>query len=437
MWIVISTLVSTATFMLILRELKYFRGDFLTQFLFFAIWARYVLSAFHHWTFDPFAANVSINALSSVTVALVGLIFIPLKYMQMKKLNIFYLMVFIILISGLINGEIKGLVAEGLKWLYFLSVALMFFRAIECYGRERVFRGVLFCFTTPVMLQVASIIVGYYKEGPDGSVSFIGGYFHEAVFSIVLLTTMYVVTIINWRSSLGASLIIIALFIGIAFTNYRTTMLAALPILFVYFWARADRAEPFVPRKLLRLPVLIGGISIAVLFETEIKERFADLIVILNGASDFIKNPDYYTHEEQDIFSARIYLWALYIQAFLEGNMVHKVLGFGPESYVETMPKHAHNTFISFLYEYGVVGLAILITWVGQNIRWALKSKDATIATFGVSGQIAFFLINLGTLPFWQIEGLIFYALLVTGSWQSMDGERLSEHSGAAGRSFQ
>jgi hypothetical protein len=73
---------------------------------------------------------------------------------------------------------------------------------------------------------------------------------------------------------------------------------------------------------------------------------------------------------------------------------------------------YAHNTLISYLYEFGFIGtLLLVLVWIGMIVR-ACSVADWTLRGQLVSTHIGFILLNMATMPFWMIEGLIFYGLL-------------------------
>ena len=57
------------------------------------------------------------------------------------------------------------------------------------------------------------------------------------------------------------------------------------------------------------------------------------------------------------LLSARPWIWAGYIDAYVNGSLKNWVLGFGPNAWVGKFPVYAHNTLVGTLYEYGLVGV--------------------------------------------------------------------------------
>ncbi|MDP6881742.1 MAG: O-antigen ligase domain-containing protein, partial [Alteromonas macleodii] len=150
-----------------------------------AIWLRFFLSAFHTITYPSLVAGFSINALSSISVAGLGLFFLPFAVFTLKKLFPFYLLFAVIAVSGFVNMKIPGAINVLVKWCYFLVLAGALFLSIRVQGQQETFKKLLVAFVMPVTMQVLSILLGHAKAAEaDGSTSFIGGYNHEAAFSM-------------------------------------------------------------------------------------------------------------------------------------------------------------------------------------------------------------------------------------------------------------
>jgi hypothetical protein len=110
-----------------------------------------------------------------------------------------------------------------------------------------------------------------------------------------------------------------------------------------------------------------------------------------------------------------VYLWSQYFNAYLDGNIIQLLFGFGPESWVGRFPLYAHNTFVSHLYELGMFGLAAFVWLLLVNMLRAIYTGSAKIIL--VSCHVGFFVLNLATMPIWAIEGDILYAFLLAQTW--------------------
>ena len=93
------------------------------------------------------------------------------------------------------------------------------------------------------------------------------------------------------------------------------------------------------------------------------------------------------------MFSGRAYLWSQYIEAYLDGSIINILVGFGPEAWVGRFSLYAHNTFVSYLYELGLFGVAAFLWLLISNFITALhaNSDDKPIL---ISCHIGFFVLK-------------------------------------------
>ena len=140
------------------------------------------------------------------------------------------------------------------------------------------------------------------------------------------------------------------------------------------------------------------------------RERFADLVTVLSDPGALIKEPQYYTPDERKLMSGRAYIWSAYISDYLNGGAKALLVGYGPSAWVGKFAVYAHNTLVSTLYEYGILGvLAMISLWVSMFAA-ALK-VDGPRGKL-LTAHASFFLLNMATMPFWQVEGLALYGVL-------------------------
>ncbi|WP_018982687.1 O-antigen ligase family protein [Salinimonas chungwhensis] len=379
-----------------------------------ALWLRFFLSAFHQITYEPLVAGFSINALSSIGITAVGLLLLPTTMLTLRKLGLLYLFFAIIVVSGLLNGTFSGLINVMVKWLFFLTVAGAIFMATRITGKDEVLRKLLVAFFLPVGLQIMSILLGEAKATEsDGSVSYIGGYNHEAAFSMIIASFTLVVGLIStgyirFRTllfSLGCILLVIA--------NYRTSVLAILPLaaIFAFNTMEARIASRYKPVFFI---AAFFGMGLAFLLLTySMQDRFADVFVFLGSLDELMKAPMYYSEAEKDIFSARVYIWSQYIYTYWQGSWIHQLVGWGPESWSGRFPKYAHNTYVSFLFEYGALGLFSFLLAVAGFLKQSLRIKNRRFSLMLFSSMVGFLIMCFATMPLWNIEGLILYAILI------------------------
>ena len=382
------------------------------------IWLRYFLSAYHEFTFPPVLSGLSINALVSIIVVIAGLFIVPKRFWRMKQLVPVYLFLCCIAVSSVISGQYVAFISVLTKWLYFLVIALLTYFVMMRHGQKQVFSFILIALSLPMILLVCSLIFGVAKETEgDGSVSFIGGYNHEAAFSIVVFTFMNILILLDKNSiKFQIPLIIFSMF-SLVMVNYRTTLLAAIPVFFVFFWARSITSVEKSQRILFLFILFIVMVLVCATLFPMVSERFSDIAIVIENFRELFKSDLYYSDDEQDLFSARLYIWSQYLTQFFESESVVWIFGFGPDSWKYNFEKYAHNTFVSYLYEFGFFGLitfcAILFT-----LFWKLSTvKFSSVHYRLLASHVGFLVVNLATMPLWQIEGVIFYGLLSGYSW--------------------
>ena len=216
-----------------------------------AIWLRYFLSAFHTITYPPLVAGFSINALGSIGVAGLGLLLIPTAVFTLKKLFPFYILFIAIAVSGFVNMQIPGTINVLVKWCYFLVLAGALFLSIRSQGQNETFKKLLVAFFMPVVLQVLSILLGHAKATEaDGSTSYVGGYNHEAAFSMIIVSFIFVVGLTERNSiRFRTSLFTLSIFL-LVLVNYRTAILTILPIAAVFYFTLVEqRLKPSLRKR--------------------------------------------------------------------------------------------------------------------------------------------------------------------------------------------
>ncbi len=383
-------------------------------FVVVAVWLRFLLSAFHTITYEPLVAGFSINALASIGIAMTGLLLLPPAYFRLKRLAPLYAFFAAIVVSGVINTAVLGLINVMVKWLFFLVIAGALLVAMRRSGKDRVLKTLLVAFFLPVSLQIMSVLLGEVKATEaDGSASYIGGYNHEAAFSMIIAAFTLTVGLLSpaalrgraWLFLLGCGLLVLA--------NYRTSILAILPMAAIFLLTTVETRAP-ARQKPAFFVLALGGLGIGfLLIFYSMQARFADIFVFLSSWQDLVKAPVYYTEQEKDIFSARVFIWAQYIYAYVNADWLHHLVGMGPESWNGVFRKYAHNTYVSYLYEYGAIGLVLFLYAVGHFLIQALRAPDRHYAWMLCASMVGFLIMNLATMPLWNIEGLIVYAILV------------------------
>jgi hypothetical protein len=385
-------------------------------FLLLAIWFRYSIATFHQYTYPPVVFRFSLIALTSFVVVGIGLIVVGGRNLLLRRLLPFFGTILVILISALANQRWIEAINATFKWLYLIVLALAAYYAIRRRGSERIFGTLAIIFAGPIALQWLSIPWGLKTTSVDGSSFFIGGYQHQQSLSIILLTFLYVTCFSPSLSVIESygRLVIIAL--GLALANYRTAVLAAaVPASTL---AISKLVEKFVPKQRSIVVVFLVAVTAFAFIGvgTLAQERFADIGTVLDKGASIIKPADHFTTEEKRLFSGRLHLWSQYIEAYLDGDIINVLVGFGPDSWMERFSTYAHNTFVSYLYEFGLFGLAALLWILISNLLTAARVRGHA-GVILVSCHIGFMVLNFSTMGIWTLEGAILYALLLSQTW--------------------
>lgn len=384
----------------------------IAAFACFALAFRYLTSAHHTFTFSASPIGLSWNALGSSAVFLLGLVLIRSRHLLLRQLIPCYLLIAIVVLSGIANHTLPKIIDVGVKFGYLVIMTISVYEGLQSLGEKRMTNLLLWAFMTPLAFQALSIAfhVAKASEG-DGSVSYIGGYNHEAAFSIVLASGLVIACFADGMPLWRRSLLLIVFMGGIVAANYRTAILAFAPLIVTQF--NLDIIGRFSPRQRSIIGVaLLACSTLAVLaIAWMFRERFQDIATVLESVDDLIKPQAEYSMEQKQLLSARPYIWSAYIEAYINGTLRNHILGFGPDAWIGTMSVYAHNTLISAIYEYGVLGV------VAFCALWATMFYSALRTPAGVRGRLiaahlSFLLLNMATMPHWMLEGDILYGVI-------------------------
>ena len=210
------------------------------------------------------------------------------------------------------------------------------------------------------------------------------------------------------RGIIRNGLLLISL-VGIYFANYRTTMIAIAPMAMAQFTAGISGRFIRDQRAIVAAAAFVIALAGVIGVSWFLQQRFQDVTTVAESRGLMIKPPAEFSVAEGKTLSGRSYIWSSYLYAYLRGSDVQHVIGFGPET--RALTKYAHNTLISYLYEYGVVGVILIIYWWAAmfvaGLRIVLGPKVRLLVA-----HVSFILLNMGTMPLWMIEGNILYGIL-------------------------
>ncbi|MES1199330.1 MAG: O-antigen ligase family protein [Pseudomonadota bacterium] len=382
------------------------------RFVIGAMWLRYTMPVFHDTTFRPVLGDLSLIALVTTGLFVLGCLVIPPRRWMLKALAPIYVFLAVTTLSGVMNAGFSGLFNTLIKWGFCLVILLGVYEAARKQGEGKLAAFLIWALLPPLAYQAASLGLGIAKAGEgDGSASYIGGYNHESAFSIVMVTGVCVAAFASRLNGMVRNALVLAFLVGLYLANYRTTILAVAPITLAYFvvqtmgWFRT-RERAAIGAVMLGVG-LAGVAGVAFL----LRDRFADFAVVMHGAPLF-QSPQEFTVEQRGLFSSRLYLWSQYLDAFARADLRHQFFGFGPDSWKDHFQIYAHNTFISSLFELGVLGAGALLYMWGAMAAQTLRVADTLTRTKLMGAHASFILLNMATMGQWMMEGLVLYAFV-------------------------
>jgi hypothetical protein len=383
-----------------------------TRFLILAFALRLAMSAMPKFSFASSPLGLSWNALASVVLVLIGSLLLLRSRAVPLILAPVVPLLLVIVMSAMLNGEASGAVESLVKYAYLAIIALTAYDAFMADGAGKVLLRLLFTFLLPLLLQGFSLVLHIAKATEsDGSTSYIGGYNHEASFSIILLTGL-LTAILNPRLRGLYKLTIAAICLGGIFAaNYRTAIITAGPLMLGLFIASITGAVRPAQRPIATILGVLLLLSAVPVLPIVAGDRFDAIKTLVQNPAILSKDPGEFSRADQALLSGRLLLWSQYVNAWEAGTPPQHMLGFGANAWEGRYRYYAHNTLISTLYELGVLGVAaMLLLWIWMFVL-ALTARTPARFTL-VMAHLGFFLLNMATMPFWMIEGLLFYGLL-------------------------
>ena len=408
-------------------------GSWQARFVLFALWARYLFGAYHVYMFKPLAAGLSGNAFASITIAGLGLLAVRLRHLLLTALLPIYLLMALVLLSGILNGDPTGAVGVAIKYAYLAAVMVATFEALRQDEEGKVMPWLLWAFAPLLLFQWLSVGLNMPKGSEEGTgLVWIGGFNHEAAFSLAMATA-FMAGCLAHRMNPGLRIgFMIATLIGIFIAGYRTAIFAVGPLAFVAAWGVfTDYVRPEQRRAVAAITlviVLASAAAIAVAYH----EKFVDLATFLSDPGSLIKQPRDFTQVQRQIMSGRPLIWSQYIYAYMDGTPTQHLFGFGAESWTDKFKVYPHNTLVGTLYELGAFGVgAMLLLWLSMLLIAAgARPHDRLML---LAAHLSFIIMNFATMPFWQVEGLAFYGLLCGYSLFSARAAALKRRASRSG----
>ena len=387
-------------------------GSVTGAFVVVALWLRYTAGAYHLYMFKPLAGGLSGNALLSIGVIGFGLLFVvrPAN-LALKWLLPVYALIGLALLSAGLNGDVAGGINAGVKYAYLIVMTIAVFQALRCDSEARFLSWAMVSFLPLLVFQALSLALNLPKGSEDGDgLVWIGGYNHEAAFSVALLTGFLVGCFAKSAPRAVRVAFLAATFLGILLAGYRTTILAFAPLALAVFLSGLTMSVRRDQRAPMAVTAMVAGVLLVSVAALSYSESFTDLAAFLSDPAGLIKPPRDFDLLERQVMSARPLIWSSYIYAWADGTPLQHLFGLGPESWEGVFKVYPHNTLVATLYELGWFGVAAMISLWTVMITAAASAHGERFKL--LAAHFAFFLLNMATMPFWQVEGLAFYGLL-------------------------
>jgi len=417
MWSLLILVTSLSVLYLIIRSFKEHRNGLLL-YLVTIIFLRFFLSAFHEITFNPVLAGLSINGLFTILIVFISILIIPTYLWTLKVLIPIYFFLIFLIVSSVVNREIISGVSTIFKWLYLCIISLLVYETTKKNGIKSVLEAILKAYYLPIFMLILSVVFGKFKASElDGTVNYIGGYNHEAVFSVMVITFMAIIYFHDKNSLKYQSILITFSFVCLYIINYRTALVTIVPLLYMYYSGYFIKFVPLLVRPFTFLCMVILSI---LFFATSLPffgERFIDIYTVITSIDELFTSDIYYTRDQQRLFSGRVYFWSQYLSVYVDAPLKQILFGFGPDSWKHYFRLYAHNTYVSYLFEFGIFGLTAFLLFFTSIVSKVISWKNSQIKHKILTVYIVFFILNMATMPIWQIEGLILLGILCGVTW--------------------
>lgn len=395
--------------------LKKSKGEFYVYvFLMFALGGRLLFSSTYDVSFAKIIFGQSLISIHSILTILISIFFLPRNFFKFKFLGYFYMIFIIVFFSALYNHALNYGLLELIKFLYLFSMIGVFLTLLNLTSLNYFLKVIVYLILPVIFLQYISYFLGYAKDTEaDGSISYIGTYYHEAVFSLVcfllFISCCFLFSMENKKIWILISAVSI---LSIFLANYRTTILALIPLV-IFMLNRIFYSKLHVESR--RLVMFVSFPLIAFLIYLLINsDRFSDIATIFKVFDIYMLDPIYYDRATIQLLSGRLYLWSQYYQHYINGDIIQYVIGYGGGTWKDWAELYAHNQYISLLYEYGAVGFFVIIFTYFQPLFFYLFNKSQVYGEnilLSVFCNMGLMMLSLGTMPLWSIEGIICLSL--------------------------
>jgi hypothetical protein len=331
--------------------------------------------------------------------------------LALKSLLPVYALILLALLSAGLNGDMVGGINVAVKYAYMMVILLAAFQALRRDPDARFLSCAMVSFLPLLVFQALSLALNMPKGAEDGDgLVWIGGYNHEAAFSVALLTGFMVGSLAHGAPRALRIAFLAATLVAVLLAGYRTTILALAPIALAAFLGGLTMSVRRDQRGAMAVTATVAGVLLFSIAAVAYSESFADLAAFLADPAALIKPPRDFDLIERQVMSGRPLIWSSYIYAWADGTPLQHLFGLGPESWEGVFKVYPHNTLVATLYELGWFGVAAMIAlWTVMFVA-AASARGHRFQL--IAAHLAFFLLNMATMPFWQVEGLALYGLL-------------------------
>lgn len=386
------------------------------RYVLITLWLRFAMDCFSSFSLREAAGGVTWNAVGSILFTAAGLLVIRHRHLLLAVLVPIYGLLAVMAVSSFANGVPFAMVEQSAKFGLLVCMIVAAYEAANDEGPERFAAWLMVPFLLPIAMQAVSLALGIGKvaEG-DGSVSYVGGFFHESTFSISIAAGLVALCFAGRASSPSRIVFLLASAGALIAANYRTTVIAMLPLL-IYLLASIPVLAVRRNARLLVASVgaLVAIVAISVAISSvnlEFGQRAQSVIDFATSPADLIRPLDSFTEDERRQASGRSYVWSKYVEGFNRSPPLQKLIGHGPDSWEAVFNVYAQNTVISYLYEIGWIGAGIvIILWLVMLLQ-VFRTPPAVMPALLLL-HFGYAVLNMSTQPFWAVEGLMMYGLI-------------------------
>lgn len=382
------------------------------RYVLIVLWLRFAMDSFSSLSLREAFGGVTWNAAGSILFTLAGLSIIRYRHLLLAVLLPIYGLLAIMVVSSLANGVPFAMVEQVAKFGLLICMIIGTYEAANEEGVERFAAYLIVPFLLPIAMQGIAVASGTGKLAEsDGSLSYVAGFFHESTFSISVAAGLVALCFAGRISSLSRMLFLLASIGALIAANYRTTLIAMLPVM-LYLLASIPLLS--IRRNGRVLVASIGALLAIVAVSSssiDFGPRVQSVVDFAAAPGKLIRPLDSFTEDERRQASGRSYVWSKYIEGFNRSPPLQKLIGHGPDSWEAVFNVYAQNTVISYLYEIGWIGAGIVIVlWLVMALL-ALRTPPAVMPVILLL-HFGFAVLNMSTQPFWAVEGLMMYGLI-------------------------